>query len=323
MLAKDYHIPVTSFWPSPKADYHLNKHNVSNIHRPAGMQARELARYLISFLIGAFFAFLFLDGYHRFREWQVQNTRPSPQAEIPPTRTEVSLATVKTSGVMVALAFGQSNSANGGETPKLAGQRVFNFYKGKLYRAQDPLLGADGTGGSIWTRLGDHLIERKLHENVVFVTIGVDGSEIARWRPSGDLHANLLGTIRELQRNGLSPTHLLWHQGESDAGLRTSKAAYKQMFLEMASSIKQEGVTAPIYVSIATRCKKQRPESIIQEAQAELVDIPKGIYPGPNTDTLGLGYRYDGCHFSDEGLEQAALLWLEALYPAPSGSKHS
>ena len=40
--------------------------------------------------------------------------------------------------------------------------------------------------------------------------------------------------------------------------LHTSKHAYQQMFMEMVSSIRQHGVTAPIYVSVATRCYKLR-----------------------------------------------------------------
>jgi hypothetical protein len=30
--------------------------------------------------------------------------------------------------------------------------------------------------------------------------------------------------------------------------------------------------------------------------------MDKGIYAGPDTDTLDWGYRHDGCHFSAEGL---------------------
>jgi hypothetical protein len=41
--------------------------------------------------------------------------------------------------------------------------------------------------------------------------------------------------------------------------------------------------------------------------------VAYGVHAGPNLDALGFAERYDGCHFSTEGLERAADLWLDAL----------
>jgi hypothetical protein len=212
--------------------------------------------------------------------------------------------------VMVAIVFGQSNSANYGESRKRAKEGVYNFYKGKLYRAEDPLLGATGNQGSVWTRLGDRIIEEKLYDEVIFIAIGVGSTSIARWTTGGDLHSRIINAISEVTQSGLKVTHLLWHQGESD--IKTSKQEYKKMFMNMLYDIRSRGVEAPIYVSIATRCERSTLNEI-QEAQIELVDISSGIYPGPNTDNLRFCYRYDGCHFSDEGLEKYAESWMEKL----------
>lgn len=230
-------------------------------------------------------------------------------------RAPVPISTLRSKRTMVVLAFGQSNSANFGETPRKAREQVYNFYKGQLYEAQDPLLGAQGIGGSVWTRLGDKLIGSRQYDAVVFVPLGVGGTDIARWKSGGDLHSHVLETIRDLKGQGLPITHLLWHQGEADALLKTSKSAYKSMFLSMLSSIRAQGVAAPIYVSVATRCQKQREDKELREAQQELVDSSHGIYAGPDTDRLGFCYRYDGCHFSDEGLEKFAELWFDKLAP--------
>lgn len=231
----------------------------------------------------------------------------------PLDREEVDCQQLNGNNLMVALAFGQSNSANEGESPKSTKMNVYSFYRGKCYKAQDPLLGASGDGGSVWTRLGDRIIEENLYHQVLFVPIGVGGTEIARWKPNGDLHQRILKSIKSLKEQNFTITHMLWHQGETDALLGTSKQEYKTMFLEMLKSIRANGVDAPIYVSITTRCHKIRENKDIQQAQRELVDISQKIYPGPNTDQLGLGYRFDGCHFSDEGLEKCAELWLEKL----------
>ena len=171
-------------------------------------------------------------------------------------RPEIPLTRLASQRVMVALAFGQSNAANFEENPRHAGAGVFNFYQGKLYAAHDPLLGAGGDGGSVWTRLGDQLIAAKHYDAVVFLPLGVGDAALARWTVNGDLHPRLVEAIRDVQSHGLPITHVLWHQGEKDAMLHTSKHAYQQMFMEMVSSIRQHGVTAPIYVSVATRCYK-------------------------------------------------------------------
>jgi Carbohydrate esterase, sialic acid-specific acetylesterase len=236
---------------------------------------------------------------------------PTPML-VSPERIEVPISMLPSQHVMVALVFGQSNSANFGETPRKAKEGIYNFHHGKLYIAQDPLLGADGNGGSVWTRLGDKIMAEDLYDAVVFVPLGVGSTQIARWKSDGDLHLRILEAIDELKTQQLPITHLLWHQGEQDAILKTSKEEYKKMFLDMLSSIRNQGVNAPIYVSISTRCGKEWDREI-QQAQGELVDRSKRIYTGPNTDLLGSAYRYDGCHFSDEGLEQAATLWLQAL----------
>ena len=85
---------------------------------------------------------------------------------------------------MVALAFGQSHVANFGETPKTATQDVYNYYDGKFYRAQDPLLGTDGASESVWTKLGDKLIERNLYDAVVFIPLARNSTLEIRWRSS-------------------------------------------------------------------------------------------------------------------------------------------
>lgn len=229
-------------------------------------------------------------------------------------RTEIPINSVRSGRVMVAIVFGQSNAANSGETRYSSRGRVYNFYRGKLYVARDPLLGATGRGGSVWTRLGERLVDKGRYNAVVFVPLGVGATGIARWTSGGDLHPKILEAVREVKAEGLSITHLLWHQGESDVG-RTGTLAYRTMFLDMVSSIRKKGVDAPIYVSVATRCHTQGADKTIRRAQQELVDPGMGIYAGPDTDRLGPRYRYDSCHFSTRGLEKFAELWLKALGP--------
>ena len=241
---------------------------------------------------------------------EINKLETNDNSEMLSEKVEIHDTPLQGKKVMVAIVFGQSNSANYGESRKGAKEGVYNFYKGKLYRAEDPLLGADGNQGSVWTRFGNKIIDEELYDVVIFISIGVGNTSIARWTAGGDLHSRIINAINEVTQSGLKVTHLLWHQGEADVNI--SKKEYKIMFMDMVYSIRNKGVEAPIYVSIATRCGRSILNEI-QEAQAELVDISSGIYPGPNTDSLGFCYRYDGCHFSDEGLEKYADLWIEKL----------
>lgn len=212
--------------------------------------------------------------------------------------------------VMVALVFGQSNAANFGETRHAAGRNVYVLNRGRLLPARDPLRGADGQGGSVWSRLGDKLIAEGLFDTVIFVPAAVGGSEIARWTPDGDLFPLVARAIEDAQRRRLKFTHLLWHQGESDAVLFTHPLEYQKRFLEMLAAIRARGVDAPVYVAVATRCGQYPINPDIQWAQRELVNPAAGILPGPDTDALDETFRYDGCHFSTDGLEAHALMWV-------------
>jgi hypothetical protein len=215
--------------------------------------------------------------------------------------------------LMVALVFGQSNAANFGESPHRSGPGVYNLYDGYLYYARDPLRGANGEGGSVWTRLGDDLIADKMYDAVIFIPAAVGGTEIARWAPDGDLHPLIIKAIESAQKRGLKITHLLWHQGESDAYLHTSKKDYEERFMAMLADIRAHGVDAPIFVSVATHCGPYPVNGEIQAAQTELVNPSLGIFAGPNTDTLGDDERIEGCHFSNDGLEKHAELWVQQL----------
>jgi hypothetical protein len=229
-------------------------------------------------------------------------------------KTEVPCNKAMTGKTMVALAFGQSNSANYGQTLMATKRNAYNFYDSKCYKAADPMLGATRNGGSVWTRLGDMLIESGTYDNVIFVTIGVGGSEVKRWAPDGDLNGRIADVARQLEQKKLKLTHLLWHQGESDLHIKTPKDEYKRMFMAMFAGIRKLGIDAPIYVAVATHCGGGGFGGGIQSAQRELVNPALKIYPGADSDKLaGIEDRYDDCHFSASGLKKHAEMWFNAI----------
>lgn len=231
-------------------------------------------------------------------------------AQAPAPSTPAGRAAPRT---MVALVFGQSNAANFGETRRVAGPNVLNLRNGLLTRARDPLRGANGQGGSVWTRLGDKVIAAGMYDRVILVPAAIGATEIAEWVPGMPLHEHILSAIRDAQKRGLAFTHLLWHQGESDAFLKIGYADYQLRFRNMLRSIREHGVGAPVFVSVATRCGQYPVSEEIQGAQMNLVNHDAAIWAGPNTDALDGAFRHDGCHFSAAGLDRAADLWLEAI----------
>jgi len=223
----------------------------------------------------------------------------------------------------VLLTFGQSNSANFGDTRYTAGDRVVNFnpHNGRCYRTEDPLLGADGDGGSVWGRLGDRLVASGAFDRVLVVPFGIGGTSLREWTTGGRLHPRVEYTIRQLQRAHIAPTHVLWHQGENDARDRTSAADYSAMFSALVDALRDYGVDAPVFPAVATICGNLGSEEI-REAQRALPRQLEGVYPGPDTDSLSdMRDRYDLCHFSERGLERHARLWETALraYSQSSG----
>ena len=236
-------------------------------------------------------------------------------AEPGPTHAVVDCNVLKSQRLMVVVVVGQSNAANHGQTPRRAANGVYSYYRGRCFAAQDPLPGASGDGGSVWTRLGDMIVARGMSEAVLFVPLAVGSPRVDQWT-AGELPGRLATTIGLLKEQGFNITHLLWHQGEADAKAHTSAADYQRSFRAMLAKIREQGVTAPIYVSLATHCGAT-PDKTIREAQSGLVDPAQRILAGPDTDALSDEFRMQRCHFSDSGLARAATLWYDKLSNRP------
>jgi hypothetical protein len=208
---------------------------------------------------------------------------------------------------MVAVVFGQSNSANY-LGHRNASRRVVNYFGGRCYLAQDPLLGATGPAGSVWVLLGEMLLDAGDYDSVVLIPVGMGGTSIMRWREGGDLNMLL---SRELSSSRYTPTHFLWHQGESDSGA-TSGREYEAGLRELIETTRRYAPQSSFYVSIASF--NGRIDQGIRAAQLRVVDSAKRVFAGPDTDTLtALEDRHDGLHFSMIGQRKFAGMWLQAL----------
>lgn len=230
------------------------------------------------------------------------------------TKTEISCPR-QTDNTVVALVFGQSNAANShGQRILQNSPRIVNLFNGKCYVASDPLLGASGNAGSVWTLLGTKLIATGKYDNIIFVPAGMGGSAIKSWAQGGELNA-MLGDVIQVSQPKYNFTHIIWHQGESDLVVKTTKDEYKQNFYSMLKTIRDNGVNRPIHVSIATIFgDNNNPDNPISKAQRELID-GNGIKLGPNTDKLNAPEdRYDDAHVSYTGMHKFADLLLLTVF---------
>lgn len=229
------------------------------------------------------------------------------QASILP-RESVDEAILHNKRVMIALVFGQSNSANYGAVKYTSKGAVYNRFDGKLYKAADPLLGADGTGGSVWTRLGDKIINSGKYDAVVFIPIGVGSTTVSDWAPGGKCYPLLTKAIKENH----DITHIFWHQGESDNLAGTSEEDYTNKMNQIIDTIRREGIEAPIYISVASYILGKI-DINVQNAQKKIVDYSKNILPGPNTDLLEDRIGDDNAHFTELGLDKFSDMWLNLI----------
>jgi hypothetical protein len=227
-----------------------------------------------------------------------------------PTKSPTN-APIVTDKTIVAFVFGQSNSANGeGERFQANGETVFNYFDNHYYIASDPLLGATGTAGSMWTITANKLIEKKIADKVILIAAGVGGTSVKQWRNGGDLNKMLEMRLKETQKNHINITHFLWHQGESDNG--TYESEYENGLTEVIKLTQHYYPSAKFFVSQASaHCPNTSSDAILR-SQRDVTKL-ENVFLGPNTDLIDAIDRWDGCHLSGRGVEKASNSWVEFI----------
>ena len=222
----------------------------------------------------------------------------------------------QTDQTVVALVYGQSNSANmHGQRTFQHSARIVNFFNGKCYKASDPLLGASGRAGSVWTLTGTRLLETDRYDHIIFVPAGICASQISEWAQGGKLNPMLSDVIRGATKR-YKFTHVVFHQGETDARLKTAEDQYRKGFLSMVRTIRGLGVEAPVYVSVTSFCAPiLNTDNEVTKAQRELISTPERILPGPDTDVLNTPEdRFDDCHMSYTGVRKFSDLLMQTVF---------
>jgi len=103
---------------------------------------------------------------------------------VPPLPSEV-VCPKPTAKTMVLLTFGQSHAANNVESRYTSGPNAFMFSDGHCYHLADPVIGADGDDGSVWSRLADMLMATSQYDQIIVVPTARSGSSVKQWAPEG------------------------------------------------------------------------------------------------------------------------------------------
>lgn len=207
---------------------------------------------------------------------------------------------------------------------------------GLFYKADDPLLGVGGVGGTMWTREADDLIESGQYDNVVIVDVGVGGTFAHQWSPydpttgqPGILWPRIVAAFKDLQQDGLAPTQFIWEQGIAES-VSTPPATYEAEVDSIFGSLIAHGMTAPMYMAVNSLNlgagsgysdpTLRGAQEAFAAAQGGIADTLSGanIRAGVNFDALPTtDYSYDG-HFTTQGLIDSGLQWMDAFAGPPN-----
>ena len=215
----------------------------------------------------------------------------------------------------VFVTAGQSNSANYGNPRQEAQDDRVVYFDGKGFaRAQDPIPGGCGGGGSPWALLGDRIVASQ-QVPVCFRSASLNWTEVAAWLPPDtELYKNLVVCVKLFGKDGVRA--VLWHQGESDTLVKTSAETYCDRVKTIVETLnKNAGYEIPWVVAQASfHPGSQAPEQEQVAKGQQLLWAKKICYQGPVTDDLlGPEYRHDGVHFNQKGLAKHAERWFDAL----------
>lgn len=229
---------------------------------------------------------------------------------------------------LTLLSFGQSNAAN--SVQPLAPLAIpanllqYDWKSGRCHPYREPLLNADGAGGTALTYALVPLAAQR-RTPVLVVAYGRGASSVLEWA-WGYLSAQHRLVLEQLQRDGLRPDLALWHQGEADARqpgadpqafralppftppspgqfpLGLERQAYRLALQQVVDRSRAAFPGLRFGVALATRCYEAPPWEPVRQAQRDVVAATPGAFVSADSDAVwGGGRRYDDCHFSDRG----------------------
>lgn len=208
--------------------------------------------------------------------------------------------------------FGQSNAANHGTGRGTAPAETYDFFDKRCFEGNDPQFSSTGNGGSPWPAFAHAQRNSGEQRPILLANVAVGNTRIEQWQPRTDHAEHLTQQTRALLEKGYTITAFLYFQGESDR--ETPENTYREALAKIADMTAQLSPATPLVVSNSSICgHDHNPAPALISARRALAAERSDVFVGPDTDSVGQAYRYDGCHFNREGLDKLGALWSARL----------
>lgn len=233
-------------------------------------------------------------------------------------------ATVAKVGVGdIYVTAGQSNSANHGSpasTPaddRVSTRTAVSTATWRHAYDRQPL--ATGSGGSVWSRLGDQLAAAE-NLPIGFICVGQGSTQVSQWVPgTSNYDSRLKPAIQSLGAAGFRA--VLWHQGESDALANVTAATHAAGLNSMIGQSRTDaGWAVPWYLAEASfhPSSALAAEEPVVAGQRAVIFGDAQVFAGPVTDNFHQeGKLSDSVHFNAAGLLDHATQWAAILSDTP------
>ena len=279
-----------------------------------GITKRALAVLLAVVMAGLLLGFVAGAESQRYRLWSAAawaKLHSRLAASLPPPTLDRQPVSCP-AGAMVILVIGQSHGANYVSRRFVGMPGVFNAYQGRCYRALDPLLGAEGAKGNVWTQVGNDIVGRGIAPAVVILNPSIGSSKLHQWVGQGSLNGYLGSSIAGLPK-GLAISQVAIQIGEGDYQEGTNARDFRRSLNELIDFIRAQGIAAPVFVARESLyCSPARADNPIARVQRTF--RADGVHAGPNVDALPFE-RYDNCHLTGAGARDLASQWVEVFFP--------
>jgi Carbohydrate esterase, sialic acid-specific acetylesterase len=189
--------------------------------------------------------------------------------------------------------------------------------------AADPLHDCMQPWGSIWPRFGDE-VTKATGAPLMLVASAVPTTGLAatgHWLPGGPMFEAMLDQLDVATAEQRCVAAVLWLQGELDAQLGASRAAYRDALVAFAQGV-QDAASCEVPVIAASIGDISRQTGISADAAAAVRDgtldavaASPFLHPGPWTLDLPIAYL----HFTDAAAEALLARWCDAIAAAPTG----
>lgn len=220
---------------------------------------------------------------------------------------------------LVVFAIGQSNAANelSSYGDRIPDAPAYNFFNGACYEIEDPVLGATGHRGSLWTTFAQDLSARLAHQPVIVITAGVNSSSVREWLDPPEDHSQFaLEQLAAANELGLSVDYVVWVQGEADALQYTEGDVYEQALTALINRVDSAaGHARPTWLMFEQSLCSMMPRGseAIRQAQRNVAARGTNKILVANLDHLGERFRHDECHFNANGTREISRLLVEAI----------